>query len=179
MSSQSFRSLQYIVIMRKHIFKFLSLFLTTFFLIGCQATSTAEPPAFSDIQIDVSPLQNNGYSQWANIIKRSATAEARSVFYNKNRQGNRLTIRFTHVSLGMYAGISSSARRGEDSMDSINDYINVEAIISDSKGRVIRNYPQLSTLPASRAGAWYAQNNETKRLEALARNSVQWLGRKL
>ncbi len=156
--------------------------LSALFLAGCQAVTTGgQGSTFSSVKIDTSAIRSMGYRDWANALSSAGTDEASRLFASRqNRNAPRLVIRITNVSLSMYTGRSGSPGRGwGDSGDSDSDYIDAQAVVVDRNGKVIKTLSQMSVLPSGRAGAWYASDNELKRVQALARNSVQWFERRL
>ena len=155
--------------------------LIAFSLAGCSAVTTGgQGGTFSSVKVDTSAINAAGYSQWAAVLVQAGTQEANRLFSSRlQRNAPRLVIRITKVSLNMYAGREGYGRRGGFSGGSSNDYVEGEALVYDQRGRQINRVPLLSTLPSGRAGPWYASDNEARRLDALARNAVQWFERKL
>jgi len=145
---------------------------------GCTAQTTGgKGGSFSAVRVETSALRKQGYHEWADIIERAGNQEAKRLFASRIRKdAPQLTIRVTSVRLSSFAGDDYDMRGSSG-----GDYDNMEgmAVLADARGKVIRSQKQLSSLSSNRAGPWYAPDNEKKRLEALARNYVQWFERRL
>ncbi|MDR1827084.1 MAG: hypothetical protein LBR29_02000 [Methylobacteriaceae bacterium] len=146
-------------------------------LAGCTTTGAdSAPPGYSSVKVDASSYRNQGYKHWADLVEQAGNAEAKRLFPLR-KGGPRLVIRVDSVFLTAFAG------RGEydefSSGGSDNDSIEATAVVVDGNGRTICNARQLSSLDAGSGGAWYLPDNEPRRVQALARNSVQWFSRRI
>ncbi len=148
-------------------------------LVSCATTGETSGTSFSSISIDVSILRQKGVGPWADIIAAAAQRETANTFAGRRSpRGPKLVIRFTGLQMSSYTGGGGMNALGE-SDDQYNDYIEGEAVIIGSRGEILRTLPQLHALPSSAAGAWYDPDNERLRVAGLARNFVQWIGRRL
>ena len=129
----------------------------------------------SSIAVDVGPLRAKGLGPYADAVRTVLGAElARAYAERMGPRGARLVVRVDAISMSSYAGRDGSRWFGGGTS---TDYLQGEAILLDPRGEILARHPQLSALPSSSGGAWYAPGAEERRLSALAAHYAGWLRR--
>lgn len=140
------------------------------------AGARAQESHFSGVAVDVGPLRAQGFGEYADLVGRTLERELARAYADRigGRGGPRLVVRVTGLSLRSYVG-GGSSRFGFGGGQ--NDYLDGEALVVGTGGRVLARHPQLSALPSSSGGAWYDPESEGRRLVALAAHYAGWLRR--
>lgn len=134
---------------------------------------------FRRVVVDVEPLIRKGLGGFAGSVRSKLTQALQQAFAGRLgvRNAPDLTVRITAVQLAMWAG-NDGGERFDFSGGGSTDYMEGEALIMDGR-RVIARHPQLSALPSSSGGAWYRQDVDQRRTEALCEHYAGWLARAL
>jgi hypothetical protein len=149
-------------------------------LIATPKTALARTPGpFGRIIVDVTPLEAKGMGGYARVVKAAVETAAATSFAGAVAPGGRglptLIIQVSGLSLSAYAG-SSGVWPNSGGVSS--DYMEGR-LITQVGGKTVATIPMLSALPASSGGAWYAPDNDQRRLLALAQHFTWWSRRKL
>lgn len=152
---------------------------TSFLFVAARGDALAQRVGpYRRIIVDVAPLQAKGLGGYALVVKAAVERAAATAFAGAVAPGRglpELVIEVTGVSLSAYVG---SGNPRLDSGGVSSDYMEGR-LITQAGGRTIASLPMLSALPASSGGAWYAPDNERRRLQALADHFAWWSRRKL
>jgi hypothetical protein len=128
--------------------------------------AAAQGNTFSRIVVDTRPLQARGGGATASIIgPRLQASLQRELAGRIGRGGPVLTARVHSVQLSFYSG---ATRGGVPS-----DYLEGEVIVGGQA------FPMLVTQASSSGGAWYAADNEVRRLIAIADSFASWITRRV
>ena len=152
--------------------------------IGAAAALLAGPAAsqqaaYSRISIDVERLRDRGHGPFADLVQANLRRAMQRAFAGRTGQRGApvLTVRITLLQLSSFVGGGGSRRFGGSGGGS-SDYMEGEALVSQGS-QLIRRHPQLSAIPSSSGGAWYAPDNEQRRAVALCEHYAGWLARAL
>lgn len=150
-------------------------------LAGCQTASPALGPGgtVGSIGVDIEPLLAQGWGPNAALVKITMENELATVFAGRVQRGApRLVVRVNSILTPSYVGNSGGGGRfGGGGGNGTNDYLDSEARLLGPRGEIVAAFPVLSAVPASSSGAWYLQDNDTRRLQTLARHNASWVGR--
>jgi hypothetical protein len=138
---------------------------------------TAGP--YGRIIVDVAPLEAKGMGGYARVVQAAVEAAAARSFAGAVMPGARglptLIIQVSGLSLSAYVG-GGGLRLNDGGAP--NDYMQGR-LITQMGGKTLATLPMLSALPATSGGAWYAPDNDQRRLLALAEHFTWWSARKL
>jgi hypothetical protein len=138
---------------------------------------TAGP--YGRIIVDVAPLEAKGMGSFARVVQAAVEAAAAKSFAGAVTPGAgglpTLIIQVSGVSLSAYVG-GGGFRLNDGGAP--NDYMEGR-LITRMGGKTLTTLPMLSALPSTSGGAWYAPDNDQRRLLALAEHFTWWSRRKL
>ncbi|MEX2129726.1 MAG: hypothetical protein WD871_16015 [Xanthobacteraceae bacterium] len=138
-------------------------------VLGDSAAFAQSGQRFSAIVVDTKPLEARGASGAAAIIRPQLQASLQREMAGRiGRGGPTLVVRIETVFLAASA-IEGGGRRSA----SYSDYLEGEVIAGQQR------FPLFATQSSSMAGAWYAPDNEARRLRALAVQFAGWVSRKV
>jgi hypothetical protein len=151
---------------------------------GALAAAAAAGPAaaqattFRAISVDTKPLAQRGASGAAELIRRQLQRELAAAFAGRitgARGAPTLVVRITALSLAGFAGDGGGNGGGA----TVNtDYLEGEALVVPAGSRVpVRRVPVLSAVPSSSAGAWYAPDNDLRRIRYITAHFAGWVAR--
>lgn len=126
------------------------------------------------IRVDTSPLAAAGLGRYSDRVAAAMRAALLQAYGGGLRGGQTLTVRIDHVQMAAFAGAIVEDDGGGTAM---HDYMQGEGILRGARGEVLGAYPILASLDASSGGAWYAPDNEEKRLAALSVQFASWMRR--
>lgn len=134
----------------------------------------------SRIVVDTKRLREQGVGgEFLAAIETSLQSGLRRAFADRivgGRGGATLVVRLVGVQTASYVGNGGGGGglgRGGGTTDS--DYMEGVATLLGPRGEVLASAPQISALPASSGGAWYAQDNLLRRTAALSNHFAGWL----
>lgn len=149
---------------------------------GALAATAAGPAAaqttFRAITIDTEPLARLGASRAAALIRRQLQRELPAALAGRitgARGAPTLIVRITALSL---AGDASDGGGAEGGSTVNTDYLEGEGLVVPAGSRTpVQRVPVLSAVPSSSAGAWYAPDNELRRVQYIASHFAGWLAK--
>jgi hypothetical protein len=127
----------------------------------------------ADVIVDATPLRERGAGILGEVLAAQVAADARVALGGRLPAGTRLVIRLDSVQMSGFPGDSGGGPNSRGGGGS-SDYVSGELLITDGRGEVLARHPQLLALPSSSGGAWYAPENEQRRVAALARAYAAW-----
>jgi hypothetical protein len=132
----------------------------------------------SAIQVDVRPLQEQGWGPNAALVRGMLQDElARAFADRRGPGGTTLVVRVSGVSLPSFVGGSGGGFI--PSGGGPTDYMDSEASLVSAGGELLARQQVLSAIPAASSGAWYAPTVDQRRLSSLARHNASWIRRQL
>ena len=137
------------------------------------AGTSAVPARGADVIVDATPLHERGAGILGDVLAVQIAAEARAALGGRLPAGTRLVIRLDSVQMSGFVGDSGGGPNSRGGGGS-SDYVSGELLITSERGEVLARHPQLLALPSSSGGAWYAPENEQRRVAALARAFAGW-----
>lgn len=137
------------------------------------AGASAAPARGADVIVDATPLRERGAGILGEALAAQVATEARVALGGRLPAGTRLVIRLDAVQMSGFPGDSGGGPNSRGGGGS-SDYVSGELLLTDGRGNVLARHPQLLALPSSSGGAWYAPENEQRRVAALARAYAAW-----
>ncbi len=144
------------------------LFCATLLTLGAHTATTARDGYYRSVAIDTSRIAARGHAHLAAALKPMLAGElSKALGPRLGNRGGQLVVRITSIRLLPYAGDSHADNANADRL---------EAVVS-VPGR--GSLPVLIQLPPSLAGAWYASNNDERRVYRLIEALAQWAAREV
>jgi hypothetical protein len=155
-------------------------------LAGVVSAAAATPAAaqsatYRAITIDTQPLARLGAARAAELIRRELQRELPAAFAGRitgARSAPTLIVRVTALSLAGFAGDGGGNGSGGSTVNT--DYLEGEALVVPAGSRTpVQRVPVLSAVPSSSAGAWYAPDNELRRINYITSHFAGWMAKKV
>ncbi len=145
------------------------LFFAIALALGAQTgSSQARDGVYRSVAIDTSRLAARGYRHLAAALKPMLAEELAKAFGPRlGHRGGRLLVRITSIRIPPTSGDSDADSAGSDRLQAV--------IIAPGRAPI----PVLIQLPPSFAGAWYAENNDERRVYRLIEALAEWTARKV
>jgi hypothetical protein len=142
--------------------------------------AAAQATTFRAITIDTSPLARLGASRAAELIHRQLERELPAAFAGRitgARGAPTLVVRIAALSLAGFAGDGGGNGGGATVA---TDYLEGEALVVPAGSRTpAARVPVLSAVPSSSAGAWYAPDNDLRRIHYIVSHFAGWVAKKV
>lgn len=145
-------------------------FIAAGFAAAAFATAAHAAPghAAGSVKVDVSRLRAQGLGPNASRIQAALEQELAGAA----APGTSLVVTVRGISMSSYAGNAGMFGAGSG-----NDGIDSEVAVIDKAGRVVAQYPIMSSSSPTLAGPWYAPGIDQLRLDAMARTNAGWIRR--
>lgn len=143
-------------------------------------TAQAQGRPIGDIRIDLSGLRGSWSGPLLAAIDRSLRRSLDAAFPNRGA-GPTLVVSVDRVTLAMFAGTGfnyGGARGGGGSNDG-TDYMEGRLTLVGRNRAIISQQPLLVSQLAAGGGQWWAQDNDARRVEALASAYGYWARREI
>jgi hypothetical protein len=128
--------------------------------------AAARDGVYRSVAIDTSRIAMRGHAHLAASLKPMLAGElSKALGPRLGNRGGRLVVRITSIRMIPNAGDAHADAAGSDRLEAV--------VIVPGRGAL----PVRIQLPPSLAGAWYAQNNDERRVFRLIEALAQWTAR--
>lgn len=146
------------------------------FALGLITAAQARMPAAPRIAVEIATATASGAA--VDIRRQLPAAIAAELAANPGAvpPGARIVVRITTIFLSSDFGYSGGRRNGGAAME---DGIDGEILLVDSRGRVVMQKPMQSRSPVSAGGSFWTADHERKRVKELVDRFAYWTVRAL